>query len=171
MVWYFGCKLLSSVRSNSAEDYHFMCLNLLLWPGEITETPEAMTWFLKYQEQHSGSENWMASVPRMYSGLEPYQLLAIVVQRNPTPQLKATPWKSIYRTALLAQDENPVPGLESPDHADQGSFFWCCLRKQHGPNPADRRIKLCLRCLKSVCSQTIGRITFKMKPCLDPVSK
>lgn len=55
----------------------------------------------------------MAPVPRVYSELKPYQSLAEGLQRNPTLQLKAIPWKSLYRTALLAQDKNPILELLS----------------------------------------------------------
>lgn len=111
VVSYFDCKLLSInvSSSNSTEDLPLYLLKFA--PVTWGNHREAMTWFLKDQEQHTGSGNWLATVPRMYSELEPYQSLAVQVQKKPTLQLKATPWKSIYRTALLAQDKNPAPGL------------------------------------------------------------
>jgi len=79
----------------------------------MTRTLRASTSFLKDQGQYSGSENRLATMPRMYPELAPNQSLPVGVQRKPTPKLKASPPKSVYKAALLAQDKNPTHGNRS----------------------------------------------------------
>lgn len=85
--------------------YCYICSKLLL---EITGTLREITWFLKDQKQYR-----LAMMSRKYSELAANPLLPVVVKRNPTGRVKATPWQSIYKVTLLAQDKNPAPGTIS----------------------------------------------------------
>lgn len=74
---------------------------------------------------------------RTYSELAPNQSLPIGVQRNPTPKLKATPWKSIYKATLLAQDKKPAPGTLS-HQSMQIKVASFCTALENSMNPVQQ---------------------------------